>query len=232
MSGYGLAEFMAYWEEEGARYQRQGDYVWMASLPRGKRVLEIGCGLGFGTVALLERGIEVLALDSLDECLVAANLRAPLAKYLKADITSLTEQQLSQIRDYAPDAVVCWLMGAPAEITGAAPHDGGKAVAAYREKIHRHIAQLGTELSSVREIHLVDRTAIAWQAKDLGRDTLVGYHNQKTFSGLPFSAHRSNAIYRKLGEGKALSVHLSRLATSAMKQVVPTLASLLAERNA
>ena len=88
----------------------------------------------------------------------------------------------------------------------------------------------GARLPSVRALHLVDRTAIAWQAKDLGRDTLVSYHLGKTLLGLPFRAERRNALYRKL-EGSPAELAMMRRSHPAMKNVVPTLASLLAERN-
>jgi hypothetical protein len=55
----------------------------------------------------------------------------------------------------------------------------------------------------VRYLHFVDRTAIPWQAKDIGRDTLVGYHNGKTLAGLPFAGERRNALYRKLEDNVA-----------------------------
>ena len=76
MSGQTVAEFMAYWEAEGLAYVRRGDYDWMAALVPGKRVLEIGCGVGFSTAALLRRGLAVLAVDSLVECLDATRQRA------------------------------------------------------------------------------------------------------------------------------------------------------------
>ena len=54
-------------------------YEWMAALVRGRRVLEIGCGPGFGTAALAARGLAVLALDTLPDCLAAtaARLNSP-----------------------------------------------------------------------------------------------------------------------------------------------------------
>jgi SAM-dependent methyltransferase len=72
MSGATVVDFLAYWESEGEGYVRRGDYDWMASLVPGRRVLEVGCGVGFGTVALARRGLEVLAVDSLSECLERA----------------------------------------------------------------------------------------------------------------------------------------------------------------
>ena len=232
MSGGTVAEFLGYWETEGAAYVRHGDYDWMASLVPGKRVLEIGCGLGFGTQALAARGLAVLALDTLDECLAASQQRTEGqgVSFLLADVGELSDVQRQSITDFAPDCVVCWLMGAPASTTGATQHDGGQAVAAYRESVHRKVAELAAALPSVKALHLVDRTAIPWQAKEIGRDTLVRYHAGKTLLDLPFSADRRNAMYRKLGDN-VIAMAPMRRSNPAMKSVVPTLASLLAERK-
>lgn len=233
MSGTTVAEFLGYWATEGESYAGHGDYGWMASLVPGKRVLEIGCGLGFGTAALVDRGLAVLALDTLPECLAATRERlAGLGEvaFLQAEITALDEAQRTEIAAFAPDVVVCWLMGAPAETTGATNHDGGQAVAAYRERVHRRVAELAAALPTVQALHLVDRTAIPWQAKDIGRDTLVRYHLGKTLLDLPFTATRATALYRKLGDTVVEMGYLRRN-NPALKSVVPTLASLLAERK-
>ena len=232
MSGTTVTEFLGYWENEGAAYVRHGDYDWMASLVPGKRVLEIGCGLGFGTLALASRGLAVLAVDTLEECLTASQQRTAGqgVNFLHADICALNKTQSQVISSFVPDAVVCWLMGAPADTTGATLHDGGKAVAAYRENIHRKIAELAASLPTVKALHLVDRTAIPWQAKDIGRDTLVRYHAGKTLLDLPFNADRRNALYRKLGDN-VVDMAAMRRPHPALKSVVPTLASLIAERK-
>lgn len=232
MSGTSIAEFLGYWETEGAAYVLHGDYDWMASLVPGKRVLEIGCGLGFGTQALAARGLAVMAVDTLDACLAASQRKTEgqSVSFLLADVCSLSEEQRQAIVDFAPDCVVCWLMGAPAATTGAAQHDGGQAVAAYRESVHRKVAELAASLPAVKTLHLVDRTAIPWQAKDIGRDTLVRYHGGKTLTNLPFIADRRNALYRKLGEN-VVDMAPMRRPHPALKSVVPTLASLLVERK-
>ena len=232
MSGKTVADFLGYWADEGERYAQSGDYEWMAGLVPGQRVLEIGCGLGFGSEALLRRGLNVLAVDALDECLQATRERvgAMPVELLQADVSGLDAEQRKAIEDFAPDTVVCWLMGAPAETTGAAAGDAGKAVVAYREQVHRAVAELAAALPTVRWLHLVDRTAIPWQAKDIGRDTLVSYHLGKTLADLPFAATRRDALYRKLGE-KVVDIGRGRLAPMGMKGVVPTLASLMATRK-
>lgn len=232
MSGATVAEFIDYWSAEGERYSRRGDYEWMAALVPGRRVLEIGCGLGFATQALAARGLTVLAVDSLPACLAATQARVsgPQVSLLAADLVALTDEARRQIEAFSPDTVVCWLMGAPAEITGAAPSDAGQAVIAYREKIHRLVAELAAGLPTVRALHLVDRTVIPWQAKDIGRDTLVSYHLGKTLRDLPFTAERRHALYRKLDDSGADLAQI-RKSHPALKGAVPTLASLLAERN-
>lgn len=232
MSGKGIVEFLDYWEREGLRYAQRGDYDWMASLVPGSRVLEIGCGPGFSTVALGQRGLSVLVLESLPTCLEVARLRTqglPVA-YLQADIAALSSADRAAIEAFAPEAIVCWLMGAPAEVSGAQTGDGGRAVVAYRERVHRQVAELAGELPTVQALHFVDRTAIAWQAKDIGRDTLVRYHLGKTLLGLPFTTDRRQALYRKI-EDNATTMMSNRNLPAAMRGAVPTLASLLVERK-
>lgn len=229
MSGATVADFLGYWEREGEAYVRHGDYDWMAGLVPGRRVLEIGCGVGHSTQALLRRGLSVLAVDSLPACLDATRARVgDAAELLPADLAGLGDGQRARIAAFAPDVVVCWLMGAPAEVTGASAGDGGKAVVAYRTAMHRRVAELAAGLPTVAALHLVDRTAIAWQAKDIGRDTLVRYHLGSTLAGLPLTAVRANALYRKLEDnpsGRAAPRHPS------LPGVLPVLASLLAERK-
>ena len=232
MSGASVAEFLGYWEAEGQHYVRRGDYEWMASLVPGNKVLEIGCGVGFATQALAARGLTVLAIDSLPECLVAtaARVEGGAVTLLPAEVIALTAGQRAQIEAFAPDVVVCWLMGAPADVTGATAIDGGKAVVAYREKIHRAVVELAASLTTVHALHLVDRTVIPWQAKDIGRDTLVGYHAGKTLLDLPFGAERKNALYRKIDDNSP-EIERIRKSHPSLKSAVPVLASLLAARK-
>ena len=235
MSGATVAEFLAYWESEGESYVRRGDYDWMASLISGQRVLEVGCGVGYATQALLRRGLEVLAIDALPECLAMTQQRIgdrPDLHLLQAELPALAPGIRQAIDAFAPQTIVCWLMGAPASTTGASNGDGGMAVATYREKIHRAVAELAAETTSVQALHLVDRTAIPWQAKDIGRETLLRYHQGKTLLDLPFAVDRNRALYRKLGEGVIDIGQAARRLHPSMKSVVPVLASLLALRKA
>lgn len=233
MSVAGIEDFIAYWETEGAAYVDHGDYDWMASLVPGRRVLEIGCGVGFGTEALANRGLEVMAMDMLDPCLERTRIRVQgkaEVSFLRADLGSLDPEAEKTIQAYKPDTVVCWLMGVPQDMTHTSEQEASKAVAAYREQMHRKVAELASRLPEVQNVHLVDRTVIPWQAKDLGRDTLVRYHLFKTFVDLPFDAVRQSALYRKLTVEDDSLAEIRRSHPS-LKSVVPTLASLLAHRR-
>lgn len=235
MSGISAEDFVGYWQSEGERYARNGDYEWMAGLLNAQRVLEIGCGVGFGTAALLRRGLAVLALDTLPECLAATAERVrdfSTAEFslLRADLVTLNDADHAAIAAFAPDAVVCWLMGAPSDMTGATHSDAGQAVADYRERLQRLVAELAASLPTVKTLHYVDRTAIPWAAKDIGRDTLVRYHVSNTLIDLPFLVERRHALFRKL-DGNTLDLAEIRRAHPMLKSVTPTLASLMAERK-
>lgn len=239
MSAPDVQGFIEYWENEGAEYAQRGDYAWMAEQLPGaqgmqvpQRVLEIGCGVGFGTEALINAGHSVLAADVLPACLEATQRRVQSDRLMvqAADLDNLSDEVKKILQHFAPDAVVCWLMGAPQDMTGAVQGDAGKAVAAYRERIHRKVAELATNLSTVQRIHFVDRTVIPWQAKDLARDTLVRYHLGKTTLDLPWQAIRSDAMYRKMAVPDANLADI-RKSHPALKSAAATLASLCLRRT-
>lgn len=55
----------------------------------GTRVLEMGCGTGSMTRLLTEQGAEVLAVDLSEHMLERARRKAPLARFLQTDLTTL-----------------------------------------------------------------------------------------------------------------------------------------------
>jgi hypothetical protein len=242
MSAPDVQGFIEYWELEGAEYAQRGDYVWMAEqfpqqqdsqgLRVPQRVLEIGCGVGFGTAALIDAGYVVFAMDVLPACLEQTGRRVVSDRLMLqvADLENLSGEVNKILQHFAPDVVVCWLMGAPQDMTGAVQGDAGKAVAVYREKIHRRVAELASQLTTVQRLHFVDRTVIPWQAKDLARDTLVRYHLGKTTLDLPWQAVRSDAIYRKMAVPDANLADL-RKSHPNLKSATATLASLCLRRT-
>lgn len=65
-------------------------FVSFVDVRAGDRVLELGCGTGQVTAALVDAGASVVAVDRLPEMLEAARRRAPAATFVEADVSSLT----------------------------------------------------------------------------------------------------------------------------------------------
>lgn len=60
-------------------------FVQSMSIGRGDRVLEVGCGTGQVTQALLEAGADVVAVEQLPAMLLRARRRAPEATFVATD---------------------------------------------------------------------------------------------------------------------------------------------------
>lgn len=228
----GLPSFVR-WQQEAEKHWRAGDYAWMSSLVDAQaRVLEVGCGVGYSTLALSQRVPAVLTIEPDADCRVIAEARLREAgtkpvRFVDAKLGALPESAESDIRGFSPDWVVCWLMGAAdAALDPALPL--AQAVQKHRETVHRQVAELAARLPSVKVVQFVDRTAFPWKIKDTARETLAMYHAATTFAGLAFSPDIKGAFYRKLDE---------RMWPAAKKRssgpsVVPVLGALQAARNA
>ena len=103
---------LARWQVESLQLERAGLYNWLAQRIPGQRVLEIGCGFGASTAALIKKGKAVFALDNRMDCLEATRQKVPEATYGLADVHHYDERLVDDLQAFAPDAVVCWLAGA------------------------------------------------------------------------------------------------------------------------
>jgi SAM-dependent methyltransferase len=224
------------WQQEAEKHDGAGDYAWMAERLPSCRVLEVGCGVGFGTRALQNRGDAVLVLEPERDCIAIAAARCTesltrspsgvAAKFLQAGVGQVDAATRAEIEAFAPEWVVCWLMGADdAALDRSLPP--AQAVQKYREGVHRQVAELAATLPSVQGVHLVDRTAFPWKIKDTARETLVVYHQATTFSGLPFALNIKDAVYRKLDQ-RHWPVPAAQGHSAG---IVPVLGSLLARRT-
>ena len=220
------------WQAEGEKHWQSGDYLWMAERVDAGRVLEVGCGAGFGTLALARRGIRVMALEPVADCIAIAAARvrdalppgglAPI--FLEVMAGRLGEAEQARVREFAPEWIVCWLMGAEDSALDPALTPV-QAVQKHREAVHRQVAELAASLPTVRAVHLVDRSAFPWKIKDTARETMVFYHQASTLAGLPFTLDRGDTLYRKLDERQWPAA-----AGRAANGIVPVLGSLVARR--
>ena len=93
MSGFGIASTYdaintVIFASAGGSYRLRRAFVSFLDVGSGDRVLELGCGTGQVTAALLATGADVVAVDRLPAMLEAARRRAPAARFVLADITS------------------------------------------------------------------------------------------------------------------------------------------------
>ena len=222
------------WAQEAAIHDAAGDYAWLAERLPGTRVIEIGCGSGHASVAMLARGVELLVIEPLAACrqmlaerLAAAAIDGGRVRILDASADSLDSSAREALAAFAPDCIVCWLAGGSAEqLAQAGASAATDPVKAFREHIHRQLAELAAALPSVRAVHLADRTAFPWQIKDTARDTLVSYHRASGFKDLPFTISRDDALFRRLDVNR-WSPELRRRGGAS-----PVLGSLIARRSA
>ena len=94
-------------QERMKRAQRY--FLWqarMATAQIGRRVIEIGCGLGNFTEHLLDRD-KVIALDVVEECLEQLRERFPGRPNLESHLLDVQDEKFCELADARPDSIVC-----------------------------------------------------------------------------------------------------------------------------
>lgn len=192
-----LADTLARWSDESLDLDKQGAYDWLCGRIKGDRVLEIGCGFGQSTAALNRQGKTIFALDNRMDCLEATRDVVPGAIYGLADIRQVHELLIKDLLEFAPNTMVLWLAGAPAE---SLPRDVPEqyAVMQYRLSFQQAAVSLAAQLPSVRTIHLADRTAFPWAMKDAGRQTMAQLITSAVIGQSPFQVTVADVQFRKL----------------------------------
>ena len=192
-----IADTLARWSSEALDLDKQGAYDWLCSRVKAARVLEIGCGFGASTAALFRHGKRVFALDNRMDCLEAARALVPEATFGLADIRQVHALLIQDLAEFAPEAMVLWIAGAPAE---ALPRDVPEhyAVMQYRLAFQQAAVALAGQVSSIRTVHVADRTAFPWAMKDAGRETMAQMITTSVIGASPFRVAPADVQFRKL----------------------------------
>jgi SAM-dependent methyltransferase len=105
------------WDISGKYFYDSGYYSWMTDkLKSFKSIVEIGCGTGYSTLALIEKGHTVIAIDKNKDCLEMAkkllvqNGYSNQAIFLEGDV-AVDDFRKFIVDNYSFDAVVCWNVG-------------------------------------------------------------------------------------------------------------------------
>lgn len=154
--------YAAHWEHESTQIENQGYYKWLSSITPNGNVLEVGSGVGFGTISLAATR-SVLALDSNVDLISKARARIELsgagAEVLATDFLALSPEAIGRIQAFAPKVVVAWFVGSNADDQEKHASDVPwlNRAKKYRENIEDAVVTLPLCQPSVEWIHLAIR---------------------------------------------------------------------------
>lgn len=106
------------WNVSAKYFYDAGYYSWMADKLIGyETVLEIGCGTGYSTLALVEKGYKVITIDKNPECMKKAKDLLRKKGYVNGEVTFVIgditndETRNELVNQYKFDVVTCWNIG-------------------------------------------------------------------------------------------------------------------------
>ena len=190
-------DYANFWKNESDSMASNSLYCSLSELlPVNKRVLEIGCGCGNGTIELC-KGRKVLSLDinqfSIDLARKRLNGNSN-ALIHKCDFLKLRKSDKELISDFQPEIIVGWFLGGNGldvfKHTSEEPMPEKKPKL-YREKIEDSIISDDVCISSVEMIHLVNREAmVEGFSDDYTRKSVKEDYNTYVFSKIGFEVTR------------------------------------------
>lgn len=151
------------WDCESTLFAQNGVYRQLSEITPVCKVLEIGSGVGWGTLELAACR-EVLALDNNSHLIAKARARlseaGAEAEIIVANVLEPSEEVVQKIAEFGPEVIVGWLLGSSADDQFAyVPADVPLQERAkkYRESIED--AMLSPQICppSVQWVHLVNR---------------------------------------------------------------------------
>lgn len=222
------AQYSSEWERSAAAFSAAGHYTWMNErLGKADKIIEVGCGAGASTEALLSTGRQVLVIESNQSCadrtcerlnakgisveLISvdqlSNLSAWQGLKVKIVVIDVLSSDLElHLQPGSFDALVCWM-------TGTHPHhiseilskpymslEGGD-MALYRSLVQERCYKLGNHAVKVGGgVHMVDRAMVrSWSDKDWMREELVTLLS--TVAGPNYVLTKGDCYLRRLSEG-------------------------------
>ncbi len=112
------ATYAEHWEIESKHFSSAGLYERLIDIAPPGRALEIGCGIGLGTLALAATR-KVLALDS--NVVLIEKVRSKLltsggdAEVVETDFLTQSDEAAKAIQRFQPDVIVGWFLGSNAD---------------------------------------------------------------------------------------------------------------------
>lgn len=248
-------EYADQWRAESHALNARGDYGWMAAeAGQELTVLEVGCGVGHGTAALIGRGSAVVVIEQNERLAALAldhlsRMGIPIVRIDKGDaierprpgtVAFLAESifEPSLVERLPPlDVIACWLIGAEPRVIGDAlgrdlDDITGSDLTTYRWAVHSQCYDIGRKvLIHSGMVHLVDRCLIAgWNSKDARRMEHAEEHRARAGDGFAFSA--KNVFLRRIpGDFNASAIRYVFDRAPVDQVLTPVLASLRAIRT-
>lgn len=159
-----------HWARESRTNEDQGLYAKLADIAPAGRTLEVGCGIGLGTLALA-RSRSVLSIDNNPKLIALARQAigdaGVDAQVLEDDVFSASPPTVSQIATFAPEGIVCWFAGShPDDVARwtSPTLPASERPKQYRENIEDQLTQLPLCGPTVKWVHLATRVAMATAA--------------------------------------------------------------------
>ena len=222
-----LLEYAQEWQKSAEVIASANHYPWMCDqLGRMKRIIEVGCGSGTSTEALVAEGRQVLVIEANQHCasishdrllskgipveLILIDQLNNLASWENVGVKLLVEDILSnRLEEMLPhkwfDAIVCWLIGSNPEhvATSLGMHHlnfKGPEMSNYRLKVQKRCFDYGTRvLKNDGVVHIVDRAGISsWFDKDQLRTELAA--TLSSVAGSSYALSKGDCILRKLSD--------------------------------
>lgn len=164
-------KYASQWDNSSHYFYNKGYYSWMSEKLVGyHNVLEIGCGTGYSTLALVNKGFRVLAVDKNSSCikkaqelLGSASQTSDRAAFIEGDVVEDSFRK-TLVEKYSFDVVICWNIGT----------DWGKEMIQYYLP---HMLDYGLDVNSIKDNpESAYSELIIWESCNVAREKGVPLH--------------------------------------------------------